>query len=73
MDLSDFLKNNKIYKIVQQPDLVTEIFIYPDKISFDIKGAENFEFKIDSCECKNEFLNALREFFWSDKIIVDQF
>lgn len=57
----------EIFKCIESPELVTEIFVFSTKISIDIKGSENFEIKIRNGEMKSEMINLFKEYFVESK------
>jgi len=61
--------NSSIYQSINEPGLVTEIIVTPDKIVFEIKGLEDETLFIKESTFRSEMLKNIKDVFGENKVV----
>lgn len=66
------IKNNNIYRCIQNPELVTEIIVSENRIHFEIKGMEDVSIFFRHREEGKKLVSIIRLVFGESKIVYDK-
>lgn len=67
--LNKNIRNSSIYQSINDPGLVTEIIVTPDKIVFEIKGLEDETLFIKESTFRTEILKNIKDVFGENKVV----
>lgn len=63
------LKNSRIIRCIEHPEIVTEIIITPNKILFEIKELEDESIFLDHSEYRNKIIKSIESIFINTRIV----
>lgn len=65
------IKNSRILKCIENPDLVSEIIVQPSKIIFEIKGMEDETINLKNSDYRSKLIAAIESIFGKSKLIIE--